>query len=78
LIKIELSDGIIPLEQITHPLLLCDISFGILIFEYKVSLISLIESKDGGSTTDIICACLLVEVEKQEKFMESLSENGSL
>jgi hypothetical protein len=30
--------------QITHPLLLFDISSGILIFEYKVSLISLIES----------------------------------
>jgi hypothetical protein len=56
-----------PLGQITHPLLLCAISFGILIFEYKVNLISLIECKVGGSTTDIICACL-----------ESLSENGSL
>jgi hypothetical protein len=38
------------------------ISFGILIFEYTVNLISLIECKDGGSTTDIICACLLFSV----------------
>jgi hypothetical protein len=38
------------------------VSVGILIFEYKVSLISLIECKDGGSTTDIICACLLFSV----------------
>jgi hypothetical protein len=52
-------NNILPLGQITHPLLLCDISFGILIFEYTVNLISLIECKDGGSTTDIICACLL-------------------
>jgi hypothetical protein len=42
--------------------LLFDISFGILIFEYKVNLISLIECKDGGSTTDTICACLLFSV----------------
>jgi hypothetical protein len=55
-------NNILPLGQITHPLLLCDISVGILIFEYKVSLISLIECKVGGSTTDIICACLLFSV----------------
>jgi hypothetical protein len=45
-----------------NPLLLCAISFGILIFEYKVNLISLIECKVGGSTTDIICACLFFSV----------------
>jgi hypothetical protein len=39
-------NNILPLGQITHPLLTRDISFGILIFEYTVNLISLIECKD--------------------------------
>jgi hypothetical protein len=55
-------NNILPLGQITHPLLIFDISFGILIFEYKDSLISLIACTDGGSTTEIICACLLFSV----------------
>jgi hypothetical protein len=37
-------NNILPLGQIAHPLLLFDISFGILIFEYKVSLLILIPS----------------------------------
>jgi hypothetical protein len=59
--------NILPLGQITHPILTRDISVGILIFEYKVNLISLIECKDGVSTTDIICACLLFSAELSKR-----------